>query len=187
MGLGGEHWQSRFKAEEILEVGCPKCGAKPHQWCDRAADKLSKRGQELRKAGTPPSHTERMWIRQGHAEHEFPALLARQRPGWDESAPKPGKPARRPGAPAARSGCTPCAAERKFREWLRSPLFPPDFPCRHPRSDEVPAPGYPRRYAAERVCPQCVAALCAVEVVVQDPATAGYRCGRCGHMWLATV
>ena len=96
-----DHWQSRFKCEQILEVGCPRCGAKPHAWCDRAADKLSKRGHQLLKAGTPPSHQERMWTRQGHAEREFPALLAKQRPGcWDEGMPRTGKPSR----PAVASG-----------------------------------------------------------------------------------
>ena len=43
-----------------------------------------------------------MWTRQGHAEHEFPALLAKQRPGcWDEAMKRTGKPARCPAQPAA--------------------------------------------------------------------------------------
>ena len=36
-----------------------------------------------------------MWTRQGHAEREFPSLLAKQRPGcWDEGMPRTGKPSR---------------------------------------------------------------------------------------------
>ena len=45
-------------------------------------------------------------------------------------------------------------------------------------------PAYPRRYTADRICPGC-ALLVPVEVVVMDPWTIGYRCGR-GHKWLAT-
>jgi hypothetical protein len=44
-------------------------------------------------------------------------------------------------------------------------------------------PAYPRRYTADRPCPDC-GLLVATEVVVQDPGTIGYRCGR-GHKWLA--
>ena len=174
-----DHWQGRVKCEQILEVGCPKCGAKPHAWCDRSSERLSKHGQALRKAGTPPSHQERMWVRQGHAEHELPGLIARQRPGWDEGMPRTGKP----GTAAARGGCTPCTAERKVREGLKSPLFPVDFPCRHPRLFAVPS--LPARYAADRFCAEC-ARLVSVEVAVQDPATIGYRCER-GHKWLARL
>ena len=173
----GELWQQRYKTEQILEVGCPKCGAKPHAWCDRAGDKLSKHGQALLRAGTPPSHQERMWVRQGHAPHEFPALLAKQRPGrWDEPMSRTGKPGTR-----AAGGCSACAAERKVREKMASPTFPVDFPCRHPKLFAVPP--LPARYTADRVCPEC-ARLVPVEVVVQDPRTIGYRCGQ-GHMWLA--
>lgn len=68
----------RFKTEQILEVSCPKCGAGHGQWCDRSRDRLKRRGAALRAQGTPPSHQERMWARQGHDESEFPALLARQ-------------------------------------------------------------------------------------------------------------
>lgn len=171
-----DHWQSRFKCEQLLEVGCPRCGAKPHAWCDRGGDKLSKRGHQLLKAGTPPSHQERMWTRQGHAEHEFPALLAKQRPGrWDELMTRTGKPG------PARGGCTPCATERKTREALNSPLFPVDFPCRHPAAGLVPS--LPVRYTGDRPCPECGMTR-TTEVVVQDPRTVGYRCAR-GHMWLA--
>ena len=173
-----EHWQGRVKCEEILEVGCPDCGAKPGQWCDRTGDKLSRQGQQLAKAGTPPSHQDRMWIRQGHAEHELPGLRAKQRPGWDEDKPGSGKPA---GRSAARGGCTACAAERKVREGMSSPLFPVDFPCRHPGSG--PVPHYPVRYTGDRPCPECGGTRLA-EVVVQSPAVIGYRCAQ-GHMWLA--
>lgn len=179
MTESSEHWPGRFKCEEILAVGCPKCGALPHKWCDRAGDKLSKQGLALLKAGTPPSHQERMWMRQGHSEHEMPALLARQKPGlWDEAAGRPGQPA---GRPAPRGGCTPCATERKIREGLRSPLFPVDFPCRH--HGPSPVPQYPVRYTADRPCPECDLPLPA-EVAVQSPAVVGYRCGQ-GHKWLA--
>ena len=177
MEPGSDHWQSRFKCEQILEVGCPKCSARPHEWCDRDGDRLSRQGRALLKAGTPPSHQERMWTRQGHAEHEFPGLLAKQRPGcWDGPMKRTGKPLVR-----ARGGCTPCATERKVRENLKSPLFPVDFPCRHPGAG--PVPPLPARYTADRVCPEC-ARLVPVKVVVQDPRTIGYRCGQ-GHMWLA--
>ena len=89
------HWQARPKTEQILEVSCPKCGAKPHEWCDRAGDRLTPRGQALRKEGTPPSHEERMWSRQGHEPTKFPVLKAKQRPGrWDESKPRAGKSGR---------------------------------------------------------------------------------------------
>ena len=174
-----DHWQGRVKCEQILEVGCPKCGAKPHAWCDRAGERLSKHGQALRKAGTPPSHQERMWVRQGHAEHELPGLVARQRPGWDEGMPRTGKP----GTAAVRGGCTPCTAERKVREALNSPLFPAGFPCRHPKLFAVPS--LPAWYTADRPCPEC-GMVRAAEVVVQDPKTIGYRCER-GHKWLAAA
>jgi hypothetical protein len=173
------HWPSRFKTEQLLEVGCPKCDASPGRWCNRAGDKLSKQGMALLKAGTPPSHQERMWTRQGHAPHEFPALLAKQRPGlWDESMTPAGKPSSRP---AARGGCTPCATERRTREALKSPLFPVDFPCLHPAAG--PVPQMPVRYSAQRACPEC-SLLVPVEVVVQAPKVIGYRCTR-GHKWLA--
>ena len=173
------HWPSRFKTEQLLEVGCPKCDASPGRWCNRAGDKLSKQGMALLKAGTPPSHQERMWTRQGHALHEFPALLAKQRPGlWDEGMTPAGKP---PSRPAARGGCTPCATERRTREALKSPLFPVDFPCLHPAAG--PVPQMPVRYSAQRACPEC-SLLVPVEVVVQAPKVIGYRCTR-GHKWLA--
>ena len=169
-------WQQRYKTEQLLEVGCPKCGAKPGQWCDRAADKLSKRGTQLRKAGTPPSHQERMWVRQGHAEHEFPGLLAKQRPGWCDGAMKQtGKPT------TARGVCGPCSRERAIRAEKGWAGFPVDFPCRHPNL--YPIPLLPARYTADRTCPEC-AVLVPVEVVVQDPGTIGYRCDK-GHKWLA--
>ena len=173
-----EHWQGRVKCEEILEVGCPKCGAKPHAWCDRAGEKLSKQGQQLTKAGTPPSHQERMWVRQGHAEHELPGLRAKQRTGWDEDKPAAGRRAARSGP---RGGCTPCASERKVREALNSPLFPVDFPCRHPGSGRVPQ--FPVCYTGDRPCPECGGTRLA-EVVVRDALTIGYRCGA-RHMWLS--
>jgi hypothetical protein len=123
-----EHWPGRYKCEQILEVACPKCGARPHQWCDRTGEKLTRRGTEQRNAGTPPSHTERMWSRQGHEPHEFPGLLARQKPGrWDEPAPP-----RRPPRAVREAQCRPCARERAIRVALGSPLFPADFPCKHP-------------------------------------------------------
>ena len=170
-------WQQRYKTEQILEVGCPKCGAAPHKWCVRDGEKLSRRGQSLTKAGTPPSHQERMWIRQGHAEHEIPGLIAKQHPGWDEDKPKAGKRAVRS---AARGGCTPCASERAIRASQQFPGFPVDFPCPHPVSG--PVPRFPVRYTGQRTCPEC-AILVPVEVAVQDPVTVGYRCDR-GHMWL---
>ena len=83
MGLSSDHWTSRFKTEEILEVHCPKCHAKPQEWCDRDGEKLGRRARAMARAGTPPSHQERMWLRQGHEEREFPALLAKQKPGWE--------------------------------------------------------------------------------------------------------
>lgn len=177
MEPGGEHWQSRFKTEQILEVSCPKCGAAPQKWCDRAGEKLSRAGAALRRAGTPPSHQERMWLRQGHDPREFPALLARQRPGlWDEPAP--------PAAavvPGPRPGCTPCARERVLRSELACAAFPLEFPCRHPQGG-FPVPSLPVRYHADRPCPEC-SMVVPVEVVVQSPAVVGYRCGA-GHRWL---
>jgi len=41
----------------------------------------------------------------------------------------------------------------------------------------------PRRYLADRSCPEC-ALLVPVEVVVREPSVIGYRCAQ-GHMWLA--
>lgn len=93
-----------FRAEQILEVPCPKCGAGAHQFCNRRRDKLSRQGKALAAAGTPPSHQERMWLRQGHSEEEFPALRAGIQPGdypargvnggqgslFDRTIPKPG-------------------------------------------------------------------------------------------------
>lgn len=181
-GPDSGHWQSRYRCEEILEVPCPRCGAWPHAWCDRTGDRLSKRGQALARAGTPPSHQERMWLRQGHDESEFPALLARQRPGeWeDDRMPQQPPLAGSPGS------CTPCKTERKTRAALNSPAFPVDFPCRHPQPETWPVPSYPVRYTAGRPCPGC-GRLHAAEVVVQDPATIGCRCGQCGHRWLVTL
>lgn len=179
MELDSEHWQSRFKTEQILEVSCPKCGAAPHAWCDRTGDKLSKRGAALARAGTPPSHQERMWVRQGHAVHEFPGLLARQVPGWDECAARPGGTVAAMREPA-RGNCGACARERAIRAQLASAVFPVGFPCRHPGSG--PVPQFPARYAGERPCPEC-GMLRTTEIVVQDPRTTGYRCSQ-GHMWL---
>ena len=177
----GELWQQRYKCEQILEVGCPRCGAPPHKWCNRDGDNLSKHGMALLKAGTPPSHQERMWTRQGHAEHEFPALLAKQRPGcWDEAMKRTGNPSARP---AARGGCGPCSRERAIRAENRWPGFPVDFPCRHPAPSSPPP--YPQRYPADRPCAECGMTV-GVEVVVQSPKVIGYRCGR-GHKWLAAA
>jgi len=175
------HWPSRFKTEQLLEVRCPKCGALPGKWCDRDGEQLSKQGHALLKAGTPPSHQERLWTRQGHAEHELPGLLVRQRPGWDEAAPRAGKPAVRPAAHSG--GCAPCARERAIRAGPADPDFPVDFPCMHPAAGPVPA--YPQRYQGDRPCPECGFAVLA-EVVVQNPKVIGYRCGR-GHKWLVTA
>lgn len=95
----------RFRAEEILEVACPKCGVAPGRFCNRRGDKLSKQGKVLAASGTPPSHQERMWLRQGHSEEDFPALRAGIKPGdyqargvnarqldigWGPSPAKPG-------------------------------------------------------------------------------------------------
>ena len=88
-------FQQRYRIEQLLEVSCPKCGARPRDWCDRTDGELTQRGRELLKAGTPPSHQERMWARQGHDERELPVLLARQRPGWDETVTRAGEPRRR--------------------------------------------------------------------------------------------
>ena len=172
----GELWNQRYKTEQLLEVRCPKCGAGPQKWCDRTADELSKHGRALLKAGTPPSHQERLWTRQGHAEHELPGLLARQRPGWDETAPGKGKP-----RPVARGGCGPCSRERAIRAGPADPNFPVDFPCLHPAAG--PVPGFPVRYDGERACPEC-RFVAVVAVVIQSPGTIGFRCGQ-GHMWLA--
>jgi hypothetical protein len=129
-----------------------------------------------------------MWKRQGHEEHEFPALRAKQRPGWDELAPQPGKRAPRPVSAVACGECGPCAKERAWRkeEINDLELFPLDFPCRHPEPEDIVVPGFPLRYTADAVCPRCKTVR-ATEVVVQDPWTIGYRCGGCAYMWLATA
>lgn len=74
-------YRGRFRTEQILEVACPVCAAAPGRFCDRKGDRLSRQGKALAASGTPPSHTERMWLRQGHAEDEFPALRAGIKPG----------------------------------------------------------------------------------------------------------
>jgi hypothetical protein len=185
---GGERdsdgaFQNRYKTEQILQVECPKCHAGPQEWCDRSADKLSRRGKALRNAGTPPSHQERMWSRQGHDESEFPALLARQKPGWEDgNMSRSGKSSSR--HPGPRGGCTPCATEREELRKLNLPAFPLDFPCRHPQAADIPPPSpFPQRYTAERPCPECKKVV-SVEVVVQSPAVIAYRCAR-GHRWLS--
>jgi hypothetical protein len=184
---GGERdsdgaFQNRYKTEQILEVNCPRCGALPQEWCHRDAEKLSRYGKARMKAGVPPSHQERMWLRQGHDEREFPALLARQRPGWDESAPRAGMPGKgNLSLVPSRGGCGPCARERMLRIGL--PGFPLDFPCRHGHSAMTPEPSYPQRYRGDRRCPQCEFVV-PVQVAVQSPGVIGYRCDR-GHMWLA--
>ena len=188
---GGERdsdgaWQNRYKTEQLLEVHCPKCRAKPQEWCDRDGEKLGRRARAMARAGTPPSHQERMWLRQGHEEREFPALLAKQKPGWEESATRTGKPARGTlSLVRSRGGCGPCATERELRRELNLPGFPLDFPCRHSRDATLVSPSYPQRYQADRKCPQC-GHVVPVQVVVQSPGVIGYRCGR-GHMWLATA
>jgi endogenous inhibitor of DNA gyrase (YacG/DUF329 family) len=176
-------FQNRYKFEEILGVECPKCGAKPQEWCDRSGDKLGRRARAMLRAGTPPSHQERMWSRQGHDESEFPALLARQKPGWENGGVAlSGKSS--PRNPGPRGGCTPCATEREERRKLNLPGFPLDFPCNHPKPGDIPAPSpFPRRYTGERPCPECKKVV-SVEVVVQSPKVIAYQCAR-GHRWLS--
>jgi endogenous inhibitor of DNA gyrase (YacG/DUF329 family) len=149
----GAAFQRRYRIEQLLEVSCPKCGARPQDWCDRTDGELSQRGRELLRAGTPPSHQERMWARQGHDERELPVLLARQRPGWDETVTQAGKPRRR----VARRGV----------------------------ADPACIPGYPRRYQADRPCPECGHVVLS-DVAMLDPATIGYMCRR-GHKWLVRM
>jgi hypothetical protein len=84
------HWQGRYKTEEILEVGCPRCGSLPHRFCDRSGDRLTRRGEMLRRQGIPPSHQERMWLRQGHDLAELAGLRVAIRPGrYAESRTSP--------------------------------------------------------------------------------------------------
>lgn len=96
-----------FRTEQILEIECPECGAKPGRFCDRKGDWLSREGRRLLAEGTPPSHTERMWLRQGHLESEFGEMRAKNSQpgsyqakstkrggvtgiGWDASPARPG-------------------------------------------------------------------------------------------------
>ena len=74
-------YRERFRTEQILEVACPKCAAVPGRFCDRKGERLSAGGRRLRAEGSPPSHQERMWLRQGHDPAEFDALRGRQVPG----------------------------------------------------------------------------------------------------------
>ena len=49
-------WQQRYKCEQILEVGCPRCGALPHKWCNRDGEQAQWRagGSQGRDAAEPP-------------------------------------------------------------------------------------------------------------------------------------
>jgi hypothetical protein len=59
---------------QILEVGCPVCGAKPGEPCSRTGRSYRTRNggrwvtrtRALRDGEIPPSHQQRMWLRQGH-------------------------------------------------------------------------------------------------------------------------
>lgn len=70
-----------IKVEQILEVDCPKCGARASTFCDRTGDKLRGQGKWLASQGMPPSHTERMWLRQGHDPLDFGELRQGLKPG----------------------------------------------------------------------------------------------------------
>lgn len=62
------HWSNRPTTEQVMEVWCLVCQAPPGQFCDRSRDWTPSTPDELAKAaaGTPPSHIERLWLRQGH-------------------------------------------------------------------------------------------------------------------------
>jgi hypothetical protein len=56
-----------FTVEQILEVWCLVCLAPPGQWCRREMSEFrSLRDRVLAAQGTPRSHMERLWLRQGH-------------------------------------------------------------------------------------------------------------------------
>ena len=74
-------YRESFRTEEILDVACPRCGAAPGKFCDRKGERLSAGGRRLRAEGTPPSHQERMWLRQGHDPADFDSLRGKQKPG----------------------------------------------------------------------------------------------------------
>lgn len=80
----GRHFDSRPTAEQILEVDCLKCGALAGRWCDRSGDRgylSTARGRRMAAEGTPASHQERKWTRQGHDPAEFAGLRERERAG----------------------------------------------------------------------------------------------------------
>ena len=80
----GCHLDSRPEKEQILEVACPVCGAAQMAWCDRSGDRgylSTARGRRMAAEGTPASHQERKWIRQGHDPAEFPVLREREQAG----------------------------------------------------------------------------------------------------------
>lgn len=155
----------RFRTEEILEVHCPKCGARPHDFCNRDQDRLSAVGRSLRSRGTPPSHTERLWLRQGHDPSEFAAMRAKIRPFKEAEVDQ----ARTP-----RGGWT----RDQLAKW-GVPWPPPAGWKRELVAQQVT---YPRRYQGERLCPGCQT-LRIVDVVVMAPASIAYRCD-CGHKWM---
>jgi hypothetical protein len=66
-----------YKAEQVLEIECPRCQAPASRFCNRAGERLSKEGQRLRAERTPPSHRERLWARQGHDGSKFDQLRHR--------------------------------------------------------------------------------------------------------------
>lgn len=69
--------QNRPRIEDILEVRCPVCLVPPTAFCRRAVREFrASTDKALAAAGTPPSHIERLWLRQGHGPADFPALRA---------------------------------------------------------------------------------------------------------------
>lgn len=106
MSLEGGEWDAvksnRPRGEEILEVTCPRCHAKPFEYCDRDPGEFRRNRAEIlaRMAeGVRPSHRERLLYRQGHTFAEIADIMAGNRPG--RRAPAPADPEKKPDTRAA--------------------------------------------------------------------------------------
>jgi hypothetical protein len=74
------HCSNRPKVEEIIQVECLRCAARPGQWCPRGPGEFTRSEDQARAAaGTAPSHDERKWLAQGHTPEKIAEMAAARR------------------------------------------------------------------------------------------------------------